>query len=412
MVVATVSGGFVLDDGTGALFINKALVSPYVLGDYISATVTVGTYYSIWQGTAISSVAKVEGTAPSLKTPTAVTSAMVENWKTLGGSSSETTAPVATADVVPLTFTATAKVDSSNHTYFNVDGSTLSIQPSRLSTDIAIRTGVKYELVFYFGGYNSTNSYASIYVKSATPKYDAVTGVTISGPSAVMAGESIQLSAIIAPTSADDAVTWSTSDSAIAAVSSTGEVQGVAVGSANITATSTADSTKSATVAISVTANTLKSQAAFDLSKIPAVTTSATVSGALDDAGVLALFTGATYLTSGTNTITAATTTKLYQNDPSQGPLKTGLKFGSSKATGKLVLTSSVDLVKVKVSLYAWSAKDLATVTINGTSADLQAADVTTARTLSASFTASKTITIEAGLRVVVVGIEFFVSTI
>lgn len=410
VVACVTTAGYVLDDGTGAIYVYQALESGYKVGDYVAINLTVAPYFSIWEGTKVNSIAKAEGTAPTLATPVALTGAVADSWKNMAGAKDEETAPVTTASVVPLSLTATAQVDSNGFTYFNAEGSTLPLEPSKLSEDITLFTGVKYDLVFYFGGYNSSKALASIYVKSAAPKYEAVTGVTVSGGTSVMVGESLQLKAVVAPTGANPSVTWATSDEKIATVSETGLVRGVAAGSATITVTSVADTTKSATVALSVEANTTKLQAAFDLSKIPAVATSATVTGAMDDAATLALFTGTTYLTSGTNTITAATTTKIYGNDPTQGPKKTGLKFGSSKAGGKLVLTSSVDLVKVKFTVYAWTAKSLSSVTINGTTTALVAADATTAKVLSATFDAAKTVTIETTARIVAVGIEFFIA--
>jgi uncharacterized protein YjdB len=81
-----------------------------------------------------------------------------------------------------------------------------------------------------------------------------VTAVAVSPANpAVTVGEAVQLTAdVSAVNGASTAVTWSTSNAAIATVSSSGQVQGVAVGSATITATSTFDATKSGTAAVTV----------------------------------------------------------------------------------------------------------------------------------------------------------------
>jgi uncharacterized protein YjdB len=81
----------------------------------------------------------------------------------------------------------------------------------------------------------------------------AVTGVTMSPTTAsVNVGSTQQLTATVAPSNATNkSVTWSSSNSGIASVNSTGLVTGVAAGSATITVT-TVDQNKTATSAISV----------------------------------------------------------------------------------------------------------------------------------------------------------------
>jgi len=85
-----------------------------------------------------------------------------------------------------------------------------------------------------------------------------VTGVTVSPTSAAInVGATQQLTATVSPTNATNKnVTWSTSNSAIATVSTAGLVTGVASGSATITAT-TADGAKTATSVITVNATTI-----------------------------------------------------------------------------------------------------------------------------------------------------------
>lgn len=76
--------------------------------------------------------------------------------------------------------------------------------------------------------------------------------VTPSNPS-VLVGDQLQLNANVTVVSgAPNAVTWSTSNAAVATVSTTGQVTGVAPGSATITATSTFDATKSGSVSLTV----------------------------------------------------------------------------------------------------------------------------------------------------------------
>ena len=92
-------------------------------------------------------------------------------------------------------------------------------------------------------------------VQAVTPAV-AVTGVSVTPTTAtVAAGSTESLTATVAPANATDkAVTWSSSDTAVATVSDEGVVTGVAAGSANITVT-THDGSFTATCAVTVTAS-------------------------------------------------------------------------------------------------------------------------------------------------------------
>jgi hypothetical protein len=63
----------------------------------------------------------------------------------------------------------------------------------------------------------------------------------------------LQLSAVVSPSGAPQAVTWSTSDAGIAMVSGAGLVTGVATGDVTVTATSTADTLRTGSIALTVT---------------------------------------------------------------------------------------------------------------------------------------------------------------
>lgn len=81
-----------------------------------------------------------------------------------------------------------------------------------------------------------------------------VTTVSISPATATMVvGDQQQFTATVnVVNGASTAVAWTSSNAAIASVSSSGQVQAVTVGSVNITATSSFDATKSATAAVTV----------------------------------------------------------------------------------------------------------------------------------------------------------------
>jgi hypothetical protein len=396
VIAAVTNKGFVLDDGTGAIYVYKALDAAFAVGDYVSTKLTVAPRYAIWEATEAASMAKVEGTAPTIAAPTALTKAIIDDWVSKAGSNTETEAPLATKDVRQVSFAATAALDGT-FTYFTIEGSTTKLEPSGLLPSIEIITGVKYEVVAYCGGYNSSKSYVSIYVKSATPKYDKITGLTVSGAASVEVGASTQLTATADPVGADPHVIWSSKDATIATVDEKGVVKGVKEGATKIVATSVADSAIAKEYDVTVTkAVPTSSLVKYNLEKLPSVTTSQTVTGALDATAMLGVFKNTEYIASGTNIVTAVSdSTKVYQANKSDAPAKTGLKLGSSKAGAKLVFTTSAAVSDVKLTIKAWSAKKLAAITVNGGTAEtLTTADVAKEREIDFKITAGTTITI------------------
>ena len=83
------------------------------------------------------------------------------------------------------------------------------------------------------------------------------TAITVTSPATpveVVVGLELQLGTTVLPENADDkSVTWSSSDTAIATVSSAGLVSGVSVGTAVITATSVASNLVTGTISVTVT---------------------------------------------------------------------------------------------------------------------------------------------------------------
>ncbi len=110
--------------------------------------------------------------------------------------------------------------------------------------------------IYYYNNsyfYSSSSSQKVYLFKKVNTTPVAVTGVTIDQDSAtVKVGKTTTLTATITPTNAtNNNVTWSSSNTAVATVDSTGKVTGVAVGNATITAT-TADGGFTDTCAVTV----------------------------------------------------------------------------------------------------------------------------------------------------------------
>lgn len=87
------------------------------------------------------------------------------------------------------------------------------------------------------------------YISSSAPPIECV---TITGDSTVEVGKTLQLTATVAPAGAESGVAWTSSDTTKATVDSTGKVTGIAAGEVTITATSTADTAKTATHTVTV----------------------------------------------------------------------------------------------------------------------------------------------------------------
>ena len=407
IIVLQTSKGFVLDDGTGAVYCYVALDAGFAVGDYASATLTIAPYYAIWEATAVASMTKLTETAPLLDAPVTLTPALIDEWKTKGGTKDETTAPLATADVYPVKFTAAAALDGT-YSYFNIEGSTTKLEPSSLLDSMKLTVGTNYDIVAYCAGYNGSKDFVGLYVQEATAKYDTITALDIQGATSVAVGATIELKAVVTPSTANPGVVWETSDAETATVVD-GIVTGVKEGNVNITATSVVDSNIKKQYTITVTAAVpTSSLAKYAFTTIPTAPSVAPY-GALDTTGALAIFQEPTYLVSGTNVITSVTTsTFIYQADVTQGPKINGLKVGKSSAGGVLTFVSSSTVSKVAITVRAWGATKLASLTVNsGTAVALVAADATVDRVIEFVLgTPSTTITITSSTYCIFTGLE------
>lgn len=104
----------------------------------------------------------------------------------------------------------------------------------------------------------TTNSFSNYVIASKTT---SATAITLNSKSFVLAkGKSTTLKATLTPASAKDTITWKTSDSKIASVSSTGKVTAKKGGTATITATTSGG--KKATCKVTVAAITLNATSA------------------------------------------------------------------------------------------------------------------------------------------------------
>ncbi len=257
VITAITSDGFIIEDGTGALYVYKTLTSSYAVGDYVSVTGKIVSYYGLLEVSDSVSVKKATGTAPTLKEATALTGDIIDTVQaqyTDGDKESGWTTGFHLADMGPYTFTAKAHV-SSNYAYFYLDDDSTSgykLSPSKYTGEFFVND-VTYTLTGYFGGLNSKSKTYQFFVKGFEGQYSATESVAISGGTdSITAGSGVQLAAAASPATARQLFTWSSNDTKVATVNADGYVQGIAAGKATITVTSVADNTKTATKEITV----------------------------------------------------------------------------------------------------------------------------------------------------------------
>lgn len=197
-------------------------------------------------------------------TPTAWTGTEFDAFKAIAVANNTTLSDAQKETGVPLCYvsvTATYAV-SGSYTYLYVDGdSTKKISLGKTS-DTTLGTLTEestYTASMYVLGYNSGASYdyLNVIVDHIAEKKIAATSITINTPTktAIDINETLDLTVTTDPVNANGAITWASSNTAIATVND-GKVTGIAAGSASITATITnADGTTVTSEAVEITVN-------------------------------------------------------------------------------------------------------------------------------------------------------------
>ena len=284
---------------------------------------------------------------------------------------------------------------------------------------------------------NSCNFYQISYTTSGggggtTPVTPTVSSVTVAPASATMdPNDTQQLTATVTvnPATADQTVTWTSSNKNVATVSTSGLVTAVAQGSATITATSNLDNTKSGTCAVTVNApaapepvtgialNKVTTTIAIGSSETLTVTYNpanantgkavnwtssdqsvATVDNTGKVTGVAAGTATITAISTTDNTITASCTVTV------QAIPVTGVTLNPTTANvqvnGTTTLTADVQPTNATNKKVTWSTGDatIATVNSNGVVTGVAAGQTTiTATTADGNKTAICNVTVTAG---------------
>lgn len=189
-----------------------------------------------------------------------------------------------------------------------------------------------------------------------------VTGVTADAEISVAAGSSKKITASVEPSNATvKGLTYVSQNTDIATVDENGNVKGVAEGSTTVTVTSVDDTTKSATVNVTVVK-------AADTGNYTLISThdftTGTASAEFDATSAKAAFARNMTGTDSINSITSVT--KVYDGN-GMGGAKDGqfglIKFGTSKANGSITIKFNTGVLVSKVvinchSFYALSTKN------------------------------------------------------
>lgn len=225
-------------------------------GDYTpSETTTVGIIYcarinSQWTKSNLPRTQRSDCYAPSSADP--------GNGGNSGGTSYTITADSNGGTIkTPITtgWTMISNSDNKKATKDVSSGSTYGTLPEVTKTDDTLKewntkadgTGIKVTSSTTAG---ETRTIYAIWNSVVT----TITGITISPkPAEVEVGKTIQLTAVVTPSTANQTVNWSSSDPNIASVDNNGVVTGKVVGTVTITAT-TQDGTKSDTAQVTVVA--------------------------------------------------------------------------------------------------------------------------------------------------------------
>lgn len=173
----------------------------------------------------------------------------------------------------------------------------------------------------------------------------------------VYIGKTLNISVELNPSTADPALTWTSSDDTKATVAD-GVVTGVAEGTVTITATSVKDPAISGTITLTVAEAPLIESVSYDFTSVPSGSTELNATSLkkyFDD-----------YVQDGTSIVTEVTAiSKMYPANTAQGPKLSGLKSGTSSAVGSFTITTSVKVTSIVLNCSTWGASAQDTVSVN-----------------------------------------------
>ena len=335
VLVAKTSGGLVIDDNTGTMYVYQG-TTDLALNSFVHVEGSMATFSNARQISS-ATVTAATGTAPVLTntTPTPMDGAAFDAWTPSG-----TRAPL-----VSLTATITSTGKYTNASIAGASEQTLS---PLVPVDVTPVVDTTYDMVGYLL-YISSNVYtymACVSMEEADLPNPTAVEIT-NTETTLMQGNNLQLNLAWTPELVNNDVTWTSSNDEIATVSETGLVTAVAAGEVDITVTSTVVATVTDSIHLTVTA-----AVASDLLVEVDLSTIAYKNGEIDAATIqqLLLENAVTEDTGLTLSVTASS--KVYQGGQggyhAQGEAGY-LKFGTGSAQGTLDVTLNREIVRVEI---------------------------------------------------------------
>ncbi|MDY2913585.1 MAG: Ig-like domain-containing protein [Candidatus Enteromonas sp.] len=333
-----------LDDGTGAVSINYGsgkVPSTYEVGQKYKITGVASSYHGEYQFAADSEIVSstVEVAETFLSKPS------ITNLEQLTADTKQT------RNLVAFEGTLIAKKNGNfTNLYFGGDISTPAISPKNYNGSFAVDG--EYVVKGYLASWISKYSYFGLYVASAVRNHVNVESIALDKTEvSLKEGTRTTIVSTITPAAADQSVSWTSSDTAVATVEG-GKVTGVAPGTATITATSVDNLTKSASATVTVVADTATYTKVGSYDFGTGNTSNALIT---DPAVALARFDSSKSADFPESVVTEVKgISKLSAGYPKY--YQFGLKFGTSKVAGTMttVLSASVSRVVVKwIGMYA-----------------------------------------------------------
>ncbi len=359
ILVAKTSGGLVIDDNTGTMYVYQA-ETDLELNSFVHVEGTMGTFPkgSSSRQIASATVTAATGTAPVLTntTPTPMDGAAFDAWTPSG----------TRATLVSLTATITS---TGRYTNADVEGATKQTLSPLVPVGVTAEVGTTYDMVGYL-----------LYISGTVYTYMACVSMvetTLPNPTAVeitntetslMQGNTLQLNLAWTPSPAADDVAWTSSNNEVATVSETGLVTAVAAGEVDITVTSTVVATVTDTIHLTVTA-----AAASELLVSVDLSTIAYRNGEIDVATIQQLMLENAVTEDTELTLSVTNSSKVYQGGQggyhAQG--EDGyLKFGTGSAQGTLDVTLNREIVRIEIDCVKWNDSADDTYAINGEAQD------------------------------------------
>ena len=248
-VVAKNARAIVVSDGTNSVYVYANEDLEVAIGDVVNVAGLGSLYHNGYLQIGSPTVTKVETGTPVTVTPVAATKEIVDGWKT---------GKFSFAESKPYTWTTTVG-KSGNYLTTPFEGSETLIEPAYAAEGL-IEQGKEYEITAYFVGYDVKYGYACVVIMSVAPvvhTYEPESIELSATASSLKVGNNLDIAATLGradgQTVTETGLTWASSNEEIATVDANGKVTGVKEGDVTITATSTAVTTLSKTIDLTVT---------------------------------------------------------------------------------------------------------------------------------------------------------------